>query len=214
VTMRYDAKRITGFPFGLDTKLHNLRLTVRSAHGPSQWQSEKFAIHALVYGRDETIFEAAGHQMLQSRDRKLAFAVGALRASAIRTHGNLVRFDLDILGFGSTDFTAQRLQFHARRNGADTIETFVQVEVLACPGGTQSAQGRQEGSVTRAHALARLLSGNESWQSAIAGWRAVGGSYVGSGSGAVALKSALTQMRAEEIAAGPTIFDAVCNRRH
>jgi hypothetical protein len=216
VTMRYDARRITGFPFSLDTELHNLRLTLRTEHGTSQWRSEKFAMHALAYGRDETIFEAAGHQMLQSKDHKLAFAVGALRASAIRERGILERFDLDILGLGSTDFTAQRLQFHARRNGADKLETLLLADGLACHGGPQSPQGRQEGSVTRARALSRLLSGTESWQSAITDWRGAGGRYVSSGpsdKGILALKAALTAIRAEELVVGPALFDAVC-RRH
>ena len=204
VTMRYDAKQITGFPFGLDTELHNLRLAVRSAHGTSQWQSEKFAMHALVYGRDETIFEAAGHQMLRSGDRKLAFAVGVLRASAIRTHGSLVRFDLDILGFGSTDFTAQRLQFHARRNGADAIETFLEADGLACAGGTRVGQLRFQGSVSRANEMSGLLSGRENWDGAMTGWRAAGGRHSSNGPGA------LTGMRAENVIAAPALFDALC----
>ena len=217
VTMRYDARRITGFPFSLDTELHNLRLALRTEHGTSQWQSEKFAMHALAYGRDETIFEAAGHQMLQSADRKLAFAVGALRASAIRTHGALERFDLDIMGFGSRDFTAQRLQFHARRNGADKLDTFVVVDGLACTGRAQHAQGRFEGSATRANAMSRLLSGTESWGSAIAGWHAAGGKYVSNGpsdKGVLALKAALTAMPAEDLVSAPALFDAVCGPGH
>ena len=215
VTMRYDARRVTGFPFSLDTELHNLRLAVRTQHGTTQWQSEKFAMHALAYGRDETIFEAAGHQLLQSTDRRLAFAVGALRASAIRTPGALERFDLDVLGFGSRDFTAQRLQFHARRNGADSLDTFVLVDGLACANGRQSAQGRFEASVTRAGGLSRLLSGTQSWPSAMAAWRAAGGKYVVSrplDDGARAVSAALATMRAEDLVAGPVLLDAICGR--
>ena len=204
VTMRFDAKRITGFPFSLDTELHNLRLTLRTEHGTSQWRSEKFAMHALAYGRDETIFEAAGHQMLQSKDRKLAFAVGALRASAIRTHGALERFDLDILGFGSTDFTAQRLQFHARHNGADKIDTLVQVDGLACSSGTRVGQLRFQGSVSRANEMSALLSGRENWDGAMTGWRAAGGRHSSNGLGAP------TAMRAENLIAAPALFEALC----
>ena len=217
VTMRYDARRVTGFPFSLDTELHELRLTVRTEHGNSLWQSERFAMHALAYGRDEVIFEAAGHQLLQSTDRKLAFAVGALRASAVRTHGALERFDLDVLGFGSRDFTAQRLQFHARRNGTDKLETYLLVDGLACAGGTHLLQGRFEASVTRASQLSRLLSGTQSWAAAIAAWRAANGKYVVSGpldDGARAVSAALVTMRAEDLVAGPVLLDAVCGPRH
>ena len=217
VTMHYDARRVTGFPFSLDTELHNLRLAVRTEHGTSQWQSEKFAMHALAYGRDEIIFEAAGHQMLQSTDRKLAFAVGALRASAVRTHGALERFDLDILGFGSRDFTAQRLQFHARRHGTDKLETYLLVDGLACAGGAHPLQGRVEASVTRASQLSQLLSGTQSWAAAMAAWRAAGGKYIVSGpldDGARAVSAALATMRAEDLVAVPALFDAVCGPRH
>ena len=108
VTLRFASRTIAGFPFSLDTVFRGFSLRIDTPHGPSEWQPEKFAMHALTYGRDKTIFEAAGKQELHwTKDdgtaRNLVFAVGSLHASAIRDPGGLARFDLDLVGFGSQD---------------------------------------------------------------------------------------------------------------
>jgi len=188
VTMAFDARRITGFPFSLDTEFTNLRFTAATPLGPTEWRSERFAMHGLTYGRDETIFEAAGHQVLtwtraDGSPRRLEFAVGSLRASAIEKGGALERFDLDLVGFGSKALTAQRLQFHERRNGADGLDIFLEASGLrpaaqTCPrlGGTL-AFGLVEGRLSHAQTLTGVLSAKADWVSAVAGWRGRGGAF-------------------------------------
>ena len=79
------------------------------AHGPSPGQSEKFALHALTYGRRQDIYEAAGQQTLsldgwrrQTASHHLSCPV-ALRASAIIDAKGLARFDLDMVDAGGKD---------------------------------------------------------------------------------------------------------------
>jgi hypothetical protein len=179
VTMTFAARRTTGFPFSLDTELRGLTLSVATPQGPTRWHTAEFAMHSLTYGRDETIFEAAGPQTLSwngedGKRRSLSFAVGSLRASAILRKGALARFDFDLVGFGSKEFTARRLQFHLRRAGR--LDLYVETEALQapdCPG--LPASRRLTGTLTTATALAPLLVGDTDWQSAIAAWRAAGG---------------------------------------
>jgi len=78
-------------------------LRIDTPHGPTEWRPEEFAMHALTYGRDKIIFEAAGRQELRwTRDdgskRQLVFAVASLRASAIEDATGPTRFDLDLVG--------------------------------------------------------------------------------------------------------------------
>jgi len=181
VKLSYTERHTTGFPFSLDTEMHDVRLTLATRTGPLEWRTEKFAMHALAYGRDETIFEAAGHQTLlwpadAGTGGRLSFAVGALRASAIRSRGELERFDLDILGFGSGAFTAQRLQLHLR-HVADRLDTFVEMDGVRPAGGLCPALGEQitraelKGDILAADAFAGVRRGDEAFQSALAAWR-------------------------------------------
>jgi hypothetical protein len=172
VTVSFAAKTIGGFPFNIDTALTGFSVSVATANGPTRWRSEKFAMHALTYGRDETIFEAAGQQRLEwDHGRTLDFAVGALRASAILKRGTLDRFDLDLIGFGSKAFTAQRLQFHVRQE-AGAVQLFAAIDGL-----THCRRGalRTQATMTNGEAFARLQKAEESWTGAIARWRAAGG---------------------------------------
>lgn len=185
VTLNFGDRHITGFPFSLDTEMHDFSVTVATGKGELRWQSEKFAMHALAYGRDETIFEAAGHQLLQWDDERLNFAVGALRASGIRRSGALERFDLDIVGFGSAAFIAGRLQLHLRRDPDHTIDTLVLLEGArpaphTCPGiSDQIAKMEWRGKLTKADAFLPLARGDEALAEALALWRSQGGSFQG-----------------------------------
>lgn len=174
VIFHFASKRISGFPFSLDSELSDVTLAMSTATGTTIWRSEKFALHALTYGRDETILEAGGHQRLSWANKHLDFAVGALRASAIWKSGVLTRFDLDLMGFGSKAFTAQRLQLHARRNGT-VADLLAEADGLAVKGCKTPARLQAVSSLNHADALAPLLSGQSAWQDGIAAWRQAGG---------------------------------------
>jgi hypothetical protein len=177
VTLRFASRQVAGFPFSLDTQLRDVTLSVATADGPSRWQTEKFALHALTYGRDETILEAAGAQKLSwvedGQTHALPFAVGSLRASAISDEAGLQRFDLDLFGFGSRAFIARRLQFHLRKN-ADKLDVLLVAADLRAPG-CRPFNARMAGSLTEARALAPLLAGKMDWQTALAAWRGAQG---------------------------------------
>lgn len=223
VTLSFMARHITGFPFSLDTQFHDVAITVAAPNGPTRWQAEKFAMHALTYGRDETIFEAAGHQTLgwtrsDGVVRTLPFAVGSLHASAIVQKGTLARFDLDLAGFGSKAFTAQRLQFHARQNGADTLQMIAVAEGMHTSGTCTSVGGRPtdaalKGTITHSDVLIRLLSGRQRWKAAVADWRAASGKLIPAEIPFIStnrLQSALAQFRAEDAVGISGMIDAVC----
>lgn len=186
VTMRFAARSITGFPFSLDAQFRNVSFTLATPSGATRWQSEKFASHALTYGRDETIFEAAGHQNLDwtgpdGRSHALAFAVGALRASAIARDGELIRFDLDLVGFGAKAFTAQRLQLHARQSARDRIDVKAMLEAPRPAAGQCALLGERVAQIEIAAAIDEaatfgpLLGGKQDWQSAVGQMHRMGG---------------------------------------
>lgn len=172
VTLSFGARHITGFPFSLDTEMYDVSVDVATGKGNLRWQSENFAMHALAYGRDETIFEAAGHQVLRwGPSGQLNFAVGALRASAIRNKGALARFDLDIVGFGSAAFTAQRLQLHLRRT--KTLDTLMVLDGAPCLPKTFEIRG----AISQPDAFSRLAAGDEELAAAVARWRGMHGAF-------------------------------------
>lgn len=201
VTVSFATKKIGGFPFSLDTEFTDFAVSVATPHGPTRWRSEKFALHALTYGRDETIFEAAGKQRLEwGQGRALDFAVGALRASAILHRGALDRFDLDLIGFGSKAFIAQQLQLHARQE-AGTLQLFV-----ASDGVTNCRRNalRTAATVAKAEAFGPLLRAEASWTDAIARWRAAGGTV------AADKPSPLSAVAAEDLLNPDALAHAAC----
>ncbi len=228
VTLQFASKKITGFPFSLDTQFHEVSVRIATASGATRWQAEKFAMHALTYGRDETIFEAAGHQTLQwnSPDgilHTLPFAVGSLRASAILKSGALSRFDFDLVGWGSKVVTAQRLQFHARQNGADDIELLAVVEGMRLPHCPLHPNGIDKGELraTLSHvdALAPLLMGDRAWALAVSDWRRAGGKTQASTlrlspadepNRKLAVESALSQLEADQLPGITALTEAFC----
>ena len=143
-------------------------------------------MHALTYGREETIFEAAGRQELRwigadGAPRDLIFAVASLHASAIQDKTGLARFDLDLVGFGSRVLTAQRLQFHIRQNQNDRLDFIASGDAIGvspkeCPamGGSHSTV-QVSGAVTQSKAFSAFRDGNQDWIGAIANWRSKNG---------------------------------------
>ena len=228
VTLRYGARRISGFPFSLDTVLSDVSIAVATPRGVVRWYTPQFAMHALSYGRAKTIFEAAGSQELNwtrgdGTPRRLDFAVGSLHTSSVEGAGGLLRFDLDLIGFGSKALTAQRLQLHIRRDKDDTLDLAVMadgVQTARCPslgGGTENVAIAR--TITGAISFAALRAGNERWDAAVAEWRKAGGQVVSGGSWAVPLnpmrashrlQDALLQIPAEKILALSDIVDGIC----
>src|SRR6185369_6682494 len=90
VKITFASKRVAGFPFRLDVTLEHLKIETHNTNGPLSWTMEHFAAHALTYGREQMIFEAAGKQALEWVDddgapRGLAFITAASHASLIRS---------------------------------------------------------------------------------------------------------------------------------
>lgn len=176
VTLDWDKVDVGGFPFRLDADFTNFRVTGAGAHGPFGWNAEKFALHALTYGRAKTVYEAAGRQSVSWIDgtgaaHTASFLPGALHASSILDHGGLARADLEIVDMGAKDFTIGRFQLHMRRDPDGTdLDLMLKAE---------SAGARKlvqvYATLSRAGSLAGLLRGQTSWPQADANWRAQGG---------------------------------------
>jgi hypothetical protein len=186
VTVRFASKNVSGFPFNLDVVFSGLSVTVKTLHGPSSWRTEKFALHALTYGREQMIFEAAGKQALtwtdfQGHPHAMPFETGELHASAIANEHGLSRFDLDCIGFGSPAVTAGRAQLHARVSKGPGIEIFATADAVHLSPAFVSAFGpdittvRLNASAVPAHSFDRLRAGTTDWVRALEGFRAAKG---------------------------------------
>lgn len=176
VTFDWDKADVGGFPFRLDADFVNFRVAGAGAHGPFRWSAEKFALHALTYGRAKSVYEAAGQQKLSWTDgtgatHSISFLPGALRASSIVDGRGLTRADLEIVGMGAKDFTIGRFQLHMRRDpdGAD-LDLMLKAESV----GTRNLV-QAYATLSRANSLTALLKGESSWPAADANWRAQGG---------------------------------------
>ncbi|HEX4302722.1 MAG TPA: DUF2125 domain-containing protein [Rhizomicrobium sp.] len=187
VTLRFSSKSIGGFPFNLDVVFQDFSVTVATPHGPSAWHTDKFALHALTYGREQMIFEAAGHQSLIWTDLKggahaLPFEAGELHASSIEGEHGLTRFDLDCIGFGSPALTAARVQLHARvAPGEKAVDLFVTADgthlspPLASLFGADVTRVRLNASALPSSPFNGLRNGRTDWVSAAETWRKAGG---------------------------------------
>jgi hypothetical protein len=165
----------------------DFRVTVKTPHGPSSWRTERFALHALTYGREQMIFEAAGGQVLtwtdlQGHPHTMPFQAGELHASAIANDRGLSRFDLDCIGFGSPALTAGRAQLHARVAPKSAgVEIFATADVVHLSPPLASAFGpdittvRLNASAVPGRAFDGLRAGTTDWVSAFEIFRATNG---------------------------------------
>ncbi len=185
VTLSWNSQTISGFPFRVDVVFTNFLVRAEGPRGPLIWHSDRFAMHALTYGRIQGIFEAAGPQTLAWTDadgvrHQLSFVPGSLRASAIADSKGLSRFDLDLLDAGGKDtdgtaFTVGRAQFHMRRDpkkdALDLNISAVEVKGHATPFGDHVLRLELYSQVAQGSAFARLLAGRTGWMDAIMAWR-------------------------------------------
>jgi hypothetical protein len=176
VKIGFRTMAIGGFPFRIDAVFDDFRVEVATKDGPIVWRAEHFALHRLAYGRDDTIFEAAGRQALSlGGGRPLVFQTGSLHASAVRDTGGLARFDLDLVAFGSRAFTASRLQLHMRRSD-NGLDLFASADDLRTPEGDQIKAAMVQAGASAPRAFDGLRAGRVTWQSALEAWRQANGS--------------------------------------
>jgi hypothetical protein len=185
IVIDWRSKTLSGFPFNMDLVLEGLSVKGAGAHGPFTWQSEKFAMHSLTYGRAQKVMEAAGRQRVSvvgpdGTKAVMSFLPATLHASAVYDAQGLARFDLDVVDMGGklTDgstFTARREQFHFRRN-PDNKTVNVMVDLDTWISGSTTIQ-RLQGyyTLTQVSAFIPLLRGEATWPAALAAWRAQGG---------------------------------------
>lgn len=176
ISLDWDSVTVGGFPFRLDATFMNFRAGGAGAHGPFTWKTEKLALHALTYGRRQTVYEAAGQQGLDWTDaagatHAVRFLPGSLHASSVEGDGGLRRFDLDVVDAGSKDFTIGRFQFHMRRDpDGKSLDL-----MLRADNWDRRKQVQAYATLSNAGAFEPLLKGKISWPDAAAGWRAQGG---------------------------------------
>ncbi|HEY2445386.1 MAG TPA: DUF2125 domain-containing protein [Rhizomicrobium sp.] len=183
VTLHFAAKALGGFPFRVDAVLRDVALDSHCMGGTLAWHAERFAIHRLTYGRDQSIFEAAGAQSLtwigpDGTQRRFTFTPGSLRASAIFSGGRLARFDLDVTAIGSREIAGDRVQIHLRQSpGPDAIDLAISADAIRLAPDLQAGLGADlshlaiAGRVLPAASLAPLLSGRERWCASLEDWR-------------------------------------------
>jgi hypothetical protein len=179
VTLDWTGVQVGGFPFRLDADFSNFRVTGAGAHGPAAWASEKFALHALTYGRSQTVYEAAGRQLVDwtgadGSRHAASFLPGSMRGSSILDAQGLRRFDLEIVDMAGSDFAFTRFQFHMRR-GATGLDLMLKAETLQSAADRMPADFQVYAGLNQAGAWAALLRGEMSWPKADAQWRSRGG---------------------------------------
>lgn len=179
IVIDWRGKTLSGFPFNMDLVLEGLSVKGAGAHGPISWQSEKFATHALSYGRTQQVMEAAGQQHLSWTDadggtHDLSFLPGSLHASAVFAGLGLIRFDLDIVDTGgksaNSAFTARRVQLHVRRDpGKDALDLVASADDVKTASGV-IAKPRITGTISPARPFDGLLKGEMAWPQASTDW--------------------------------------------
>jgi Uncharacterized protein conserved in bacteria (DUF2125) len=189
VTLRFASETVGGFPFNVDVVLHDVTFQVRSARTSGRWHTDAFAIHELTYGRALQIYEAAGTQTVSWQDAEggahhIQFVPGSLRASAIHSHGRLVRFDFDIDGIGSREISGVRMQLHFRKApDRDAIDVAASADDLHLGRNLQAGFGANlrradvEGSLAPSAPFAALFEGRETWERALEAWRQSKGEF-------------------------------------
>lgn len=181
VTIDWKSVSTGGFPFRLDANFTDFRIQGAGAHGPFAWSSEKFALHALTYGRRQLVYEAAGQQDVRwtwsnGKEQHAGFLPATMRGSSILDAKGLSRFDLDIVDLGGNSFAMGRLQFHMRRDpdGSD-LDLVLRTDALQLER-VKLGNLALYVTLTKLEALLPLLRGEASWPQAVARWRAQGGS--------------------------------------
>ena len=188
VTLDWDTVEVGGFPFRIDAAFTNFRAEGAGARGPFAWKSEKFALHALTYGRRQVIYEAAGRQALRFAltdgvSSSLSFQVGSLRASSINNAKGLARFDLDMADAGNPGWALSRFQFHMRRDpDARNLDLMFEMDGLQLRPRLAGLTFKLKpgdlsfyASLSHLDVLEDFLAGRASWPQTAERWRAQGG---------------------------------------
>jgi len=178
IVLDWDGVSVGGFPFRIDADFTNFSIHGAGARGPFVWKARQFALHRLTYGRPTIVYEAAGPQHLEWSNaggaHRADFLPATLRGSSMMGAHGLARFDVDMVDAGGTGFTAQRLQFHLRRDpDGHSLDLMVKGDNVAAGGGQRNMQ--VYATLTRAAPLARLLDGTAFWPDAVTAWHQGGG---------------------------------------
>jgi hypothetical protein len=188
VRISFAEKRLSGFPFRMDTILKNLRVEMAEVGGPVVWTSDGFAMHTLAYGQVQAILEAGGRQTVSWRDanggaHSFAFLPGTFRASALLQQGELIRFDSEIVDLDGAEFRAANAQLHARAMG-NGLDIYFKMQNARVSGGYARSLGPDitslvaSGHMTRGSALEALRRGTQAPEAALENWRQADGTIV------------------------------------
>lgn len=184
VALDWTDAAVSGFPFRLDVTFGGFSVNGAGAHGPFAWKTDKFAVHALTYGAQKDVFEAAGNQHLTWTDaggnaHALDFLPGSLRASAVRDDRGLSRFDVDILELAGKNLAIGRAQFHMRRDpDGKSIDLMAEADLAK---GDLGAFGQEVKTLrlyqtlSQGHAFAGLLQGQKRAPESHVLWLRAGG---------------------------------------
>lgn len=182
VTLDWSNVTVSGFPFRMDATFDGFVAQGAGAHGPFAWRSEHFALHALTYGAQKTVFEAAGNQHLSWSDATGAaysadFLPGSLRASAVRGAKGLSRFDVEGIELAGKGFSIGQAQFHMRRDpDGKSIDLMAAGDAVKAAGPLGNIRSfRVYQTVSQGAAFTDLLVGRKSAPQAHALWLLAGG---------------------------------------
>jgi hypothetical protein len=177
ITLDWTPVEVGGFPFRLDADFTGFTVKGAGAHGPFAWSPAKFALHTLSYNRAKTVYEAAGKQsvafaMADGSTVSTTFLAASMRGGTITGNDGLRRFDLEIVGLSAQDTTITHLQFHARRDpDGKSLDLMLQGDDW-----NSRKLVKIYATLNQASTLMPLLAGTAGWPSAVAGWKAQGGS--------------------------------------
>ena len=197
IVFAFAEKSIGGYPFRLDAVLSGVTLSHAGPNGQTAWRSEKLALHALTYGRDLYILEAAGRQTFEQPGdsgapmRVVSLNPAVARASAILSGRRLARFDLDLWQPEAKDATqgaepsrtlsAGRAQLHLLAHPDDTADIAMRIEEAKIGEGLRPMLGGElslvdlRGKLSKTGTLSALATGSEDPTEAAEQWREAGG---------------------------------------
>jgi len=174
ITLNWTTVKVGGFPFRLDADFTGFQVRGEGAHGLFAWASEKFALHALTYGRSKTVYEAAGQQKLawtgaNGAVQAIQFQAGSIHGSSITGADGLARFDLDLVNAVGKSFSAGRFQFHMRRDGGN-LNLMVRADSVTGFGAPKKLV-QAYAALDKVEVIAPLLRGQMPWPMAMDLWR-------------------------------------------